>query len=109
DAVLLGDTLDLIAIGLGFGRLLDVEEAPVPARDLHALIAEAACPLADRFPGIEGLRIARKLSQENRRPLDVLRHSVSPFVRALFLEVAVHQIFEIFLPARDGLGIGAVL
>src|SRR5205809_6150516 len=50
DAMALGDALDLVAIGLRFCRLLDVEKTPVPAGDLHALIAQACRPFADVTP-----------------------------------------------------------
>src|SRR3982074_2926335 len=40
---------DFVAIGLAFGGALQIEEAPVPRRNLYALVAQAGGPLRDAF------------------------------------------------------------
>lgn len=64
--------LHLIGIVLGLRRLLEVEEPPVPARDLNPLVTERGSPFADRVQGVEWRRIGRELSEEYRRSLDHL-------------------------------------
>ena len=39
--------LDLVAIGLALGGLVEIEEAPVPGRDLDALVAVVLGPAGD--------------------------------------------------------------
>jgi hypothetical protein len=60
-----GDALYLVAIGIGIGSLGEIEQPAVPARHLHALIAERPGPGADRLEGVEGRCIPRELGEEN--------------------------------------------
>ena len=62
--------LDLVAIGVALGRALQVEQAAIPARDLHALVAEIRRPPGDVGERIERRLIARELGEKDRRPLD---------------------------------------
>ena len=64
--------LDLVAVGIALGRLLEVEQAAVPARYLHAQIAETLRPLGDAGERVERRLIARELGEKQRRPLDRL-------------------------------------
>ena len=74
DAVRFRDAEHLVAIGLRLCRLLEVEDAAVPARDLHALVAERRRPFADGGKRVERRRVARELGKEDGWPLDVLGH-----------------------------------
>ncbi len=103
DAVLLGGTPHFIAIRLGFGRLLEIDEPWIPACDLHALVAERSRPFADRVERVERRLIARELRQKNRGSFYGLGHF------CLSLDVTVEDAFEIFLPPGFGLGIDPVL
>jgi hypothetical protein len=47
NASTLEDALDLVAIGIALGGPGKVEQAAVPARDLHALVAEIGGPAGD--------------------------------------------------------------
>ena len=85
DAVLLRDALDLVAVVLRGRGLVEVEEPPVPGRDLDAGIADLAGPPGDRGPGIERRRIPRELREEQARPLDRLHESSSLSCFASFL------------------------
>ncbi len=78
DAVLPGDADQLIAIGFRFGRLLQVDHAGVPARNLHAAIAQRRRPGGDVVPIVKRCRVARELGQKDRGPLQILRHSCPP-------------------------------
>src|SRR5690606_11963304 len=64
--------LDLVAIGVALRRALQIEQAPVPARDLHPLIAEIRRPFRDARERVERRPIARELGEKDRRPLDRL-------------------------------------
>ena len=70
DPVLGGGALQLVAIGLALRGLLEVDEARVPGRDLHALVAERRRPAADRIEGVERRLVADELREEDRRSLD---------------------------------------
>ena len=48
DAGLAADAGDLVAVGLGASRLLEVEQPCVPGRDLHALVPERRGPARNR-------------------------------------------------------------
>src|SRR5262249_44164842 len=65
EAVLTGDACDLVAVSLAFGGAFEIEEARVPRRNLHPLVAKRRCPLGDVFPGVEGCTITRELREEN--------------------------------------------
>jgi hypothetical protein len=47
DAVLVERRLQVLAVGLAVGRLVEVEQAPVPARHLHTFEAESRGPGRD--------------------------------------------------------------
>ena len=76
EAVLRERALDLVAVGLALGGVLQVEQAAVPARDLHALVAQAAGPTADGVERVERCRVAGELGQEDGRALDRLHVSL---------------------------------
>ena len=63
------DTLDLIAIGLGGGGLVEVEHARIGGRDLNALVTKSCRPAADGIEAVKRRRIADKLRQKNCGPL----------------------------------------
>ena len=63
---------NLIAVGLALRRPLQVEEPPVPARNLDARKAQPRRPACHAFQRVEGRCIARKLRQKNSRPFDGL-------------------------------------
>ncbi len=67
---------DLVAIGLRFGRAREVEEARVPGRDLHALVAEPRGPAADGVEAVERRGIARELGQEQAGAFECLGHDI---------------------------------
>ena len=77
DPVSPGDAHDLVAVGVGLGGFREIEQAAVPARELHALIAERSGPAADRVERIEQGRIARELSEVDGRALHGFHGSVS--------------------------------
>src|SRR5919107_4028434 len=64
EPVAAGDALDLVAIGVRFGRLLQVEEAGIPGRDLNALVAEGRGPAADGVERVERSLVAGELGEE---------------------------------------------
>jgi hypothetical protein len=70
DAVLGGGRLHVVAVALGFGRFLEIEQPSVPAWHLYALEAEAGGPLANRVQGIVRRRVAGILRKKDRRPFD---------------------------------------
>jgi hypothetical protein len=74
------DALHLVAIILRACRLLQIEQAPVPGRDLHALVTEPRGPFGYAFQRIERSRVACELRQKNSRTLQRRRHASLPFV-----------------------------
>ena len=54
DAVVGGHTLQLVAIGLAFGRRLEIDETGIPSGNLHALVAEIGRPTTDRGKPLNG-------------------------------------------------------
>ena len=78
------DALDLVAIGFGLGRLLQVEQARVPGRDLHALVAERGRPAADRVERIERRLVAGELREEEAGPFMVFMGDSVSLVRGGF-------------------------
>src|SRR3989454_6219959 len=64
------DALYFVTVGLALGRFAEVEQAAIPAGDLHALEAEPRGPAGDGLQVVERRRIARELRQENGRPFD---------------------------------------
>ncbi len=64
------DAFYLVAVGLALGCFGEIEQASVPAGDLHALEAEPRGPAGDGLQAVERRRIARELRQENGRPFD---------------------------------------
>ena len=75
DAVLGGDALELVAVGLALGRLGEIHDARVPARQLHADEAALLGPLGHVVEVLQVRAVARELRQENRRSLDGLHAS----------------------------------
>ncbi len=67
-----GNAFHLVAIVLAFGRLVEVEQAPVPAGNLDTLVAKAGDPFADRVERIERRLVARELGKEDGGALDRL-------------------------------------
>src|SRR3954452_4450547 len=51
-------TPHLLAVCAAFGSAIEVEQAPVPGRDLHALVAECASPARDVLQAVEWRSIA---------------------------------------------------
>src|SRR5688572_19864947 len=78
DAMFLGCSLHLFAIALRLRRFPEIQDAFVPARDLHALVAERCCPFANSVERVERRLIAGELCQKNTRSLDVGGHVSSP-------------------------------
>ena len=74
DAGVLADALHLVAIGFRAGRLVEVEQARVPARYLDALVAEARRPFGDRRQAVERRGITRELCEKYRGTLHRGRH-----------------------------------
>jgi hypothetical protein len=72
DAVPPEHAFHFVAVGLAFRGRLEIEEAGVPARDLHPLVAQARRPPGDGLERIEGCAVARELGQEDGRALDGL-------------------------------------
>ena len=70
DAVLLRDAAQLLAVGLAFGGLLEVDQPASQVGNLHALVAEPGRPAADPVEGVERRRVAGELGEEDRRTLD---------------------------------------
>ena len=66
DAVGAGLTLQIVAVAFGFGGLGEIEQASVPGRDLHALIAAIGGPFGDVVPGVERRLVAGELRQKQR-------------------------------------------
>src|SRR5580704_11133276 len=62
----------LFTIGFALRRQLQVKQATIPRRNLHALVAQSTRPVRDISQIVEGGRIARKLGQEYRRSLNRL-------------------------------------
>ena len=69
EAVVGGGALELVAIGLRPRRLVDVDEAARPGRDLDALVAEARGPPAHVVEGVERRLVADELGKKDRRAL----------------------------------------
>ena len=92
---------DLVAIVLGVGRLLDVDQPGVPCRDLHALVAERGRPFADRIEGIERRRVPGELGKEYGRSLDRLHGRFSRFL-SRSKPVARRRYCPCAAPARCG-------
>ena len=72
DAVLGHRAAQLVAIGLALGGLLEVHDAAVPARELHADEAALLGPLRHVVEILQMRATARELRQEYRRSLDGL-------------------------------------
>jgi hypothetical protein len=70
--------LDVVAIGAAFRRLREVEEAPVPARDLDSFISEPRRPAGDVIQRVERRFVAGELCEEDRGALDCF-HQLSPW------------------------------
>src|SRR5579871_4298778 len=81
NAVLGGDGIEVVGIGLAGRGLFDIDEGRDPGWDLHALVTEARSPRADVVKGIEGWLVARELGKENRRAFDRLHGWNSPIGR----------------------------
>jgi hypothetical protein len=64
--------LDLVAIGRALGRLIEIEEALVPSRNLNALIAVALRPSGDALERVVRGRILRELGEEQPWTLESL-------------------------------------
>src|SRR5579862_8744789 len=69
--------LHFVAIGLAFRSLVEIEDAPVPTRNLDALVAEASGPAGNGVERVERRGVAGELGQKNGRSLDGL-HRLSP-------------------------------
>ena len=61
---------DLVDIGLAFGRLLDVDDAAVPCRQLHADEALPFGPARQPREAVVGGVVARELREEDAGALD---------------------------------------
>ena len=70
DAIGLCLSFELVAIGLGCGRLVQIEQARVPTGHLYALVSTIGGPFGDGLPGIERRVVACKLRQKQRRAFD---------------------------------------
>src|SRR4029077_7158699 len=70
DAVPGHRALELIAIGLALGGLLEVDDTRIPARQLHADEAALLGPLRHVVEILQMRATARELRQEYRRSLD---------------------------------------
>ena len=70
DAVFGHRAADLIAIRLALGGLLEIHDAGVPARQLHADEAALLCPLGHVVEILQMRATARELRQKYRRSLD---------------------------------------
>src|SRR5580692_7743709 len=57
--------LNIVAVGLRLGGLLNIDDAPVPGRNLHALISEALHPFGDVRKIVIWRLIGKKLSEED--------------------------------------------
>ena len=64
------DAAHLVAVRLALGGPLQVEQARVPGRDLHAGIAEFGGPARNRGQAVERACVTRELREKDRRPLD---------------------------------------
>src|SRR5262245_117672 len=64
------DAFHLVTVGLALGRLLEIEEASVPAWDLDALETEPRSPAGDALEVVEWRCIASELRQEDGRTFD---------------------------------------
>jgi hypothetical protein len=62
-----GHALDLVAIILRCRRLFQIEQPPVPGRDLHADIAAVGGPFGNGFPRVERCCVTGELRQEQCR------------------------------------------
>ena len=74
------DTLHLVAVILAVGSAGEVEQAPVPGRYLHALIA---------VPGRQ-LAIARRLSNGGASPANCARKTAGPLMVFMPIPLQVH-------------------
>jgi hypothetical protein len=63
---------ELVAIGLALRGLLEIHDAAIPARELHADEAAFLGPLGHVVEILQMRATARELRQENRRSLDRL-------------------------------------
>ena len=66
--------LDLVAVGVALGGELQVEQAPVPGGDLHALVPHVRHPAADGRQAVERRLVPGELGEEDPRSL----HGHSP-------------------------------
>src|SRR6266481_7902454 len=57
-----------VAISFALRRSLQIEEAAIPRRNLHAFVAEPGSPVRNAFQIVEWSFVARKLRQKNRWP-----------------------------------------
>ncbi len=75
DAGLRQGALDLVAIRIAVGGAIEIEQPPVPGRNLHALVAERGGPTGNRSQAVERRGIAGELRKENPRSTHRLRHA----------------------------------
>jgi hypothetical protein len=87
------DPLHLVAISLALGRLLQIEQPPVPAGDLQALEAELRGPVGDGWQAVERRRVAGELGEEDGRAFDRL-HLLSSLVEGRCPAVAQFVRYE---------------
>ena len=66
----------LVAIRIRRGGALEIEEARIPARDLHALVAERGRPAGDRVEAVERGLVAGELRQEEARAVHRRGHQM---------------------------------
>ena len=60
-----GDGGDFVTVGFAFGGAFQIEQAPIPRRDLNGYVAETRGPGADGVESVERRGIAGELGQED--------------------------------------------
>src|SRR5271165_16094 len=65
DAGLRQGAPDLVAIHFAVGSAIEIEQPPVPGRDLHALVAKRGSPTRNAPQTVERQGIAGKLGKKN--------------------------------------------
>jgi len=68
----------VVAVGLRLGGLGQIDDARVPARQLHTDVAELGSPGADRVEAVEGRLVAHELCEEES---GAFNHGIAPGVR----------------------------